>query len=99
MLIFGVATTVDAIHRTLTHASTSRLAIHSFASAPSIHLLANFVESLVMDTDIPFKLGGKVLKQLLEMFSFHDLSVRHFLMGLKVFYSKKPVNQFLLKRC
>ena len=36
-----------------------------------------------MDSSIAFQLGGKVLKILLETFSFHDLSVRHFLMALK----------------
>ena len=36
-----------------------------------------------MDPSIEFQLGGKVLKILLETFSFHDLSVRHFLMALK----------------
>ena len=69
--------------------------LYSFASAPSIHLLAKFVEALVMDTNIPFKLGGRVLKTLLETFSFHDLSVNHFLMGLKLcllehFSTKEP---------
>ena len=79
-----MATTVDVIHRSLPHATTSKLGIQSFSSAPSIHLLSKFVESLVMDTQVPFKLGARVLKVLLETFSFHDLSVRHFLMGLKV---------------
>ena len=70
LLIFGVATTVDVIHYSLPHGTTSKMAINSFASAPSIHLLANFVEALVMDVNVPFKLGGRVLKTLLETFSF-----------------------------
>ena len=82
-LIFGIATTVDSIHRLLPHGTTSKLAIDSFTSTPSIHLLAKFIESIVMDSSIYFQLGGKVLKILLETFSFHDLSVRHFLMALK----------------
>ena len=84
LLIFGVATTVDVIHRTLPHGTTSKMAINSFSSVPSIHLLANFVEALVMDLKIPFKLSGRVLEFLLTTFSLHDLSVNHFLMGLKV---------------
>ena len=35
VLVFGVATTVDAVHRSLPHAVTSSLAIRKFASAPS----------------------------------------------------------------
>ena len=83
VLIFGIATTVDSIHRLLPHGTTSKLAIDSFTSTPSIHLLAKFIETIVMDSSIAFQLGGKVLKILLETFSFHDLSVRHFLMALK----------------
>ena len=84
ILVFGIATTVEAIHRLLPHGTTSKLAIESFASAPSIHLLSKFLESIVFDSNIPFYLGGHTLKLLLERFSFHDFSVRHFLMGLKV---------------
>ena len=78
-----------------TNNSYKKSCLYSFASAPSIHLLAKFVEALVMDTNIPFKLGGRVLKTLLETFSFHDLSVNHFLMGLKLcllehFSTKEP---------
>ena len=78
-----------------TNNSYKKSCLYSFASAPSIHLLAKFVEALVMDTNITFKLGGRVLKTLLETFSFHDLSVNHFLMGLKIcllehFSTKEP---------
>ena len=43
ILVFGIATTVEAIHRLLPHGTTSKLAIESFASAPSIHLLSKFL--------------------------------------------------------
>ena len=92
ILVFGIATTVEAIHRSLPHGTTSKLAIESFASAPSIHLLAKFVESIVFEPKIPFKLGGRALKMLLERFSFHDLSVRHFLMGVKVSKTNLIIN-------
>lgn len=94
VMIFGIATTVDAIHRSLPHGTTSKLAIDSFASAPSIHLLGKFVESLILDDDLPFRLGGSVLKILLEKFTFHDLSVRHFLMALKV--RKQNIRKIIL---
>ena len=57
ILVFGIATTVEAIHRSLPHGTTSKLAIESFASAPSIHLLAKFVESIVFVPKIPSKMA------------------------------------------
>ncbi len=84
VLVFGIATTVEAIHRSLSQAATSKLAIEAVASIPSIRLLAKFIEQIILDKSMPFRLGGGVLKTLLETFSFHDLSVRHFLMAFKV---------------
>jgi len=83
VLVFGVATTVDAVHRSLPHAVTSSLAIRKFASAPSATMLAQLVRTLTMSPDIPFKLGGEVMKTLLETFMFHDFSVKHFLLSYK----------------
>ena len=84
VLIFGVATTVDAVHRSLPHAVTASLAIRKFTSTPSIKLLAQLVRTVTMDPDIPFKLGGETMKSLLETFMFHDFSVKHFLTSFKV---------------
>ncbi len=37
-----------------------------------------------MDDEIPFKLGGKCLQLLLELFLFSDFSVKRFLAAYKV---------------
>ena len=84
ILIFGIATTVDIIHRTLPHSITSQLAIEKFAAQPSICLLSKVVEQvLVKNPSISFKLHGSILSQMLEAFLFHDFSVKHFLMAYK----------------
>ena len=84
VLVFGVATTVDAVHRSLPHGVTSCLAIRKFASAPSVTMLAQLVRTLTMSPEVTFKLGGEVTKSLLETFMFHDFSVKHFLLSYKV---------------
>ena len=84
VLIFGVATTVDAVHRSLPHVVTASLTIRKFTSTPSIKLLAQLVRTVTMDPDIPFTLGGETMKSLLETFMFHDFSVKHFLTSFKV---------------
>ena len=81
-MILGVATTVEAIHRSMPHSITSYLAIQKFSSAPSLQLLAKLIEEI--STRIPIRIGGECLKLLLESFMFHDFSVNHFLTAYKV---------------
>ena len=83
-LVFGVATTVEAIHRSLPHSLTSHLSIRKFSSTPSVQLLAQLIEELTTSKVIQFKLGGNTIKHLLETFMFQDFSVKHFLMAYKV---------------
>lgn len=84
VLIFGIATTVDIIHRTLPNSVTSQLAIEKFAAEPSSNLMAKVAEQiLIKNSTIPFKLAGKPLKHLIETFYFNDFSVKHFFMAYK----------------
>lgn len=84
VLIFGIATTVDIIHRTLPHSITSQLAIEKFAAEPSINLLAKVIEQILLkNSAIPFKIEGAALENLIETFLFSDFSVKHFVMAYK----------------
>lgn len=83
VLVIGVATTVDAVHRVLPHSITSHLAIRKFSSTPSVKLLAQLIQQLTLSQNIPFKLAGNALKTILETFMFHDFSVKHFMMAYK----------------
>ena len=85
VLVLGVATTVESIHRSLPHSVTSHLSIKKFSSVPSIQLLSELLDQLVIcNSKVPFKLGPRTLKYLLETFMFHDFSVKHFFMAYKV---------------
>ena len=84
VLVFGIATTVNAIHQTLPHTVTSQLAIEKFASQPSIRLLANVIEKIIVkNSAIAFKIGGHALNSLNTTFVLHDFSVKRFLMAYK----------------
>ena len=83
VLIFGVATTITTVHRTLPHSATAKLTINTFGSPPAAKLLDQVIESVIIDSNNPFKLSHKVFQFLIENFLFHDFAVEHFLQGYK----------------
>ncbi len=87
MFIFGVATTVSVIHQKLPNHVSSYLPIEKFSGLKATEMLAHFIEKVVMDDGIGFKLGGKCLDMLLEIFLFCDFSVSRFIAGYKVQYN------------
>ena len=48
------------------------------------NFLKSFLFQLVLNTEFPFKLSGKVLQVLVSIFLYHDFSVRNFIKGLQV---------------
>jgi len=84
VLVLGVATTVSAIHSKLPHHVSSLLSITSFSGQKATELMTKVVEAVVMSESMPFKLGGKTLQLLLEIFLFSDFSVKRFLFAYKV---------------
>ena len=83
VLIFGVATTITTVHRTLPHSATSKLTINKFGSPPAGQLLDQVLEKILIDPSNPFKLSHKVFQFLIENFLFHDFAVQNFLQGYK----------------
>ena len=83
VLIFGVATTITTVHRTLPHSATAKLTINTFGSPPATKLLDQVIENVLINSDNPFKLSHKVFQFLVENFLFHDFAVEHFLQGYK----------------
>ena len=79
VLVFGVATTVDAVHASLPHAVTSQLTMQKIASQSSIEILDNFLKSVITSSETPLKLGSHILQILSETFAFCDLSVKNVL--------------------
>lgn len=46
LFVFGVATTVSAVHRFLLHAVSSRLSIEKFQSQPSLECLTEVIDKV-----------------------------------------------------
>ncbi|CAL7940147.1 unnamed protein product [Xylocopa violacea] len=84
ILIFGVATTLHAIHRSLTYDVTSKLNVQVFHMQTQINILAHVLESTVFSTNIPFKLTGRAFQLLTDIFLFYDFSVENFLQSYKI---------------
>ena len=84
VLVFGIATTVTLIHQRLPSHICSKLAIEKFSGQKATELLGKLVESLYKDEQVNFRLGGRTLDRLLEMFIMNDFSAKRFLSGYKV---------------
>ncbi|XP_058809862.1 origin recognition complex subunit 3 [Phymastichus coffea] len=93
VLIFGVATTLHIVHRSLSYDATSKLKIQVFHTQKQIQSLANLLDNIVLSPEAPFKLTGRAFKFLVDIFLFYDFSVNGFLQSFKLcmwrhFYNK-----------
>ncbi|OAD54577.1 Origin recognition complex subunit 3 [Eufriesea mexicana] len=84
ILIFGVATTLHVLHRSLTYDVTSKLNIQVFSMQKQIDILSYVLENTVFCTNIPFKLTGRAFQLLTDIFLFYDFSVESFLRSYKI---------------
>lgn len=84
VLVFGVATSPDAVHQNLSQDASACLAMEVFRAQPSTHYLTQVIEKVLMSNKLPFHLGGRPFKLLLDIFLYSDLSVENFIKGLKV---------------
>lgn len=84
VLIFGVATTVNALENALPLQFTSKAKFHVFKSQSSIHNLNRIVEDVLLNPMNNFQLSGRVLQLLTEIFLFYDFSITGFIQGFKV---------------
>ncbi|XP_043251601.1 origin recognition complex subunit 3 [Colletes gigas] len=84
ILIFGVATTLHAIHRSLTYDVTSKLNVQVFHIQTQVNILSDVLENTVFCSEIPFKLTGRAFQLLTDIFLFYDFSVENFLQSYKI---------------
>ncbi|XP_076621406.1 origin recognition complex subunit 3 [Colletes latitarsis] len=84
ILIFGVATTLHAIHRSLTYDVTSKLNVQVFHTQIQVNILSDVLENIVFCSEIPFKLTGRAFQLLTDIFLFYDFSVENFLQSYKI---------------
>ncbi|XP_051880142.1 origin recognition complex subunit 3 isoform X2 [Pristis pectinata] len=93
VLVFGIATSPITIHRMLPQSVSSLLCIELFQSLSCTDHLATVIDKLVLTTEFPFKLSGKVLQVLNNIFLYHDFSAKNFVKGFQLsllehFYSQ-----------
>ncbi|XP_066902905.1 origin recognition complex subunit 3 [Halyomorpha halys] len=96
-LVFGVATTEAAVGESLSHKITSRLNLKVFQSQPSVYFLNNTVNKVLLSSECPFQLSGKLFNFFTSIFLFYDFSVNRFIQGVKYcvmdhFYNNKVVS-------
>ncbi|XP_012254111.2 origin recognition complex subunit 3 isoform X2 [Athalia rosae] len=84
ILIFGVATALHAVHRSLPHHVTSKLQVQVFQAQSQVKSLSSVFEGIVLSTETSFKLTGRAFQLLTDIFLFYDFSVRGFLEGYKL---------------
>uniref|UniRef100_A0A4W4F608 Origin recognition complex subunit 3 n=1 Tax=Electrophorus electricus TaxID=8005 RepID=A0A4W4F608_ELEEL len=84
LLVFGIATSPCTIQHMLPHSVSSLLCIELFQSLSCTQHLATVIDKLILTAEFPFKLSGKVLQVLVNIFLYHDFSVRNFVKGLQL---------------
>ncbi|XP_027028390.1 origin recognition complex subunit 3 isoform X2 [Tachysurus fulvidraco] len=84
IFIFGIATSPSTIQHMLPHSVSSLLCIELFQSLSCTQHLATVIDKLILTSQYPFKLSGKVLQVLVSIFLYHDFSVRNFVKGLQL---------------
>ncbi|XP_069743459.1 origin recognition complex subunit 3 isoform X2 [Narcine bancroftii] len=96
VLVFGIATSPITIHQMLPHSVSSLLCIELFQSLSCTDHLATVIDKLVLTTKFPFKLSGKVLQILNNVFLFHNLSTKNFVKGFQLslleHFSSQPLS-------
>ncbi|KAH3822930.1 origin recognition complex subunit 3-like isoform X2 [Dreissena polymorpha] len=96
VFIFGIATSVSAIHRLLPNEVSSLLCMEKFQAPPSTEYLTLVINQILMTARYPFKLGRGVFQLLLDIFLYYDFSVLNFIQALRFtmleHYSSQPLS-------
>lgn len=83
-LIFGVATTLHVVHRSLTFDATAKLRFEVFRTQSQSKTLTDILEGTLLNPIIPFKLIGQTYGLLIDSFLCDDFSVNQFIQNFKV---------------
>ncbi|KAG1671108.1 Origin recognition complex subunit 3 [Nymphon striatum] len=101
-LILGISTAATAIHTTLPYKALAQILLHSFSSESATVHLTQIIDAVLMKEDVPFKLGHRIFRLLLDNFLYHDFSISNFISGLKFsmleHYYKNPLNYLCCQR-
>lgn len=83
VLVFGVATSVSALHKSFPYHVSSKLMIRVFQSHSSTSYLNQVLEEIFLTENCPFHVSGKAFELLTDVFLFYDFSVTGFVQGIK----------------
>ncbi|XP_078486467.1 origin recognition complex subunit 3 [Ciona intestinalis] len=76
VLILGIATSwLDVSQRLLPHSASIHLAVRKFLAPTSSSHLALIMDRILLNSDLPFKLSGRSLQLLLDVFLCNDFSI------------------------
>lgn len=84
ILLFGIATTLHIVHKSLSYDATSKLKIKVLHMQTQVKSLADLLEVTILSPDILFKLTGRAFQLLTDIFLFYDFSVDRFLQNYKL---------------
>ncbi|KAF6022746.1 ORC3 [Bugula neritina] len=79
VLVFGVTLSLSSLRSRLTHEISTMLSIEAFQMKSSSVYLNQIIDRMLLNSDLPFRLGGKTFQLLLDNFLCHDFSIQKFL--------------------
>ncbi|KAJ9574205.1 hypothetical protein L9F63_008461, partial [Diploptera punctata] len=83
VFVFGIATAVSTLHRSVPHHVSSKLYNRVFHSPPAVSYLNRILEKVLLTHSCPFHLDGKTFKMLSDIFLFYDFSLHGFIQRFK----------------
>ncbi|XP_026729471.1 origin recognition complex subunit 3 [Trichoplusia ni] len=83
VLVFGVATSVSALHKSFPYHVSSKLLIKVFHSHSSAVYMNQVLEDIFLTHTCPFQLSGKAFELLTDVFLFYDFSVTGLIQSIK----------------
>lgn len=83
IFVFGVATSMSAVHQLLPSSVSSLLCMEKFQAPPASQYLTHLMDKIIMTADVPFKLGPRVFHFLLDIFLYHNFSTMNFTLGFQ----------------
>ncbi|CAD7011330.1 origin recognition complex subunit 3 [Ceratitis capitata] len=83
VLIFGVATSVSAVHNALPYHVTSKVKLCVFKTQTAPVCLNEILERVILSPKYAFHLSGKAFKFLTHIFLYYDFSIHGFIQGYK----------------
>ncbi|KAG6451805.1 hypothetical protein O3G_MSEX007352 [Manduca sexta] len=83
VIVFGVATSVSALHKSFPYHISSKLLIKVFHSHSSPVYMNQVLDEIFLTHTSPFHLSGKAFELLTDVFLFYDFSVTGLIQSIK----------------